>query len=55
MPLIEIVEGEETSPETLTAAVTFAQAIRKQPITLRRGAGLRGQPHPQRGHLGDLA
>jgi enoyl-CoA hydratase/3-hydroxyacyl-CoA dehydrogenase len=33
MPLIEIVEGEETSPETLTAAVTFAQAIRKQPIT----------------------
>ena len=33
MPLIEIVEGEETSPDTLTAAVTFAQAIRKQPIT----------------------
>ena len=33
MPLIEIVEGEETSPETLSAAVTFAQAIRKQPIT----------------------
>jgi len=33
MPLIEIVEGEDTSPETLTAAVTFAQAIRKQPIT----------------------
>src|SRR5579859_2155842 len=33
MPLIEIVEGEETSAETLTAAVTFAQAIRKQPIT----------------------
>ncbi len=32
MPLIEIVEGDETSPETLTAAVTFAQAIRKQPI-----------------------
>jgi len=33
MPLIEIVEGEDTSPETLTAAVTFAQGIRKQPIT----------------------
>src|SRR5262249_22221413 len=33
MPLIEIVEGEETSTETVTAAVTFAQAIRKQPIT----------------------
>jgi enoyl-CoA hydratase/3-hydroxyacyl-CoA dehydrogenase len=33
MPLIEIVEGEETSAETVTAAVTFAQAIRKQAIT----------------------
>src|SRR6195256_2191339 len=33
MPLIEIVEGQETSAETLSAAVTFAQAIRKQPIT----------------------
>ncbi|HEY2768381.1 MAG TPA: 3-hydroxyacyl-CoA dehydrogenase NAD-binding domain-containing protein [Solirubrobacteraceae bacterium] len=33
MPLIEIVEGEDTAPETVTAAVTFAQAIRKQPIT----------------------
>jgi enoyl-CoA hydratase/3-hydroxyacyl-CoA dehydrogenase len=33
MPLIEIVEGDETSPETLQAAVTFAQTIKKQPIT----------------------
>ncbi len=33
MPLIEIVEGEETSAETVSAALTFAQAIRKQPIT----------------------
>src|ERR1700760_485701 len=33
MPLIEIVEGEETSQETVSAAVPFAQAIRKQPIT----------------------
>jgi enoyl-CoA hydratase/3-hydroxyacyl-CoA dehydrogenase len=33
MPLIEIVEGEDTSAETVTAAVTFAQSIRKQPIT----------------------
>ncbi|HEV7163008.1 MAG TPA: enoyl-CoA hydratase-related protein [Solirubrobacteraceae bacterium] len=33
MPLIEIVEGDETSAETINAAVTFAQAIRKQPIT----------------------
>ncbi len=33
MPLIEIVEGEDTAAETVAAAVTFAQAIRKQPIT----------------------
>ena len=33
MPLIEIVEGDETSAETLQAAVTFTQAIKKQPIT----------------------
>ena len=33
MPLIEIVEGEDTSAETVSATVTFAQAIRKQPIT----------------------
>jgi enoyl-CoA hydratase/3-hydroxyacyl-CoA dehydrogenase len=33
MPLVEIVEGEETSAETSAAAYNFAQAIRKQPIT----------------------
>jgi len=33
MPLLEIVEGEETSPETTLAAYNFAQVIRKQPIT----------------------
>jgi enoyl-CoA hydratase/3-hydroxyacyl-CoA dehydrogenase len=33
MPLVEIVEGGETSPETATAAINFAQAIKKQPIT----------------------
>jgi enoyl-CoA hydratase / 3-hydroxyacyl-CoA dehydrogenase len=33
MPLIEIVEGEDTSAETVTAVLTFAQSIRKQPIT----------------------
>jgi enoyl-CoA hydratase / 3-hydroxyacyl-CoA dehydrogenase len=33
MPLIEIIEGEDTAAETVAAAVTFAQAIRKQPIT----------------------
>ena len=33
MPLIEVIQGDETSPETLQACVTFAQAIRKNPIT----------------------
>ena len=32
MRLIEVVEGEETSEETLQAAANFAQAIRKTPI-----------------------
>jgi enoyl-CoA hydratase/3-hydroxyacyl-CoA dehydrogenase len=33
MPLIEIVEGDETSRETVEAALNFAQTIKKQPIT----------------------
>src|SRR3954452_25182791 len=33
MPLVEVVEGDETSRETVTAAVNFAQLIKKQPIT----------------------
>ncbi|MBI5105479.1 MAG: enoyl-CoA hydratase/isomerase family protein [Solirubrobacterales bacterium] len=33
MPLIEVIEGDETSQETMSAAVTFAQAIKKQAIT----------------------
>ena len=33
MPLVEVVEGDETSSETKTVAVNFAQAVRKQPIT----------------------
>ena len=32
MRLIEVIEGEETSDETLEAAANFAQAIRKTPI-----------------------
>jgi 3-hydroxyacyl-CoA dehydrogenase len=32
MRLIEVIEGDETSPETLQAASTFAQAIKKMPI-----------------------
>src|SRR4051794_27596187 len=33
LPLIEIVEGDDTSSDTISTAVNFAQAIRKQPIT----------------------
>ncbi|HEX2468482.1 MAG TPA: 3-hydroxyacyl-CoA dehydrogenase NAD-binding domain-containing protein [Solirubrobacterales bacterium] len=33
MPLVEIVEGEESSEESVQTAINFAQAIRKQPIT----------------------
>ncbi len=47
MRLIEVIEGEETSEETLQAATNFAQAIRKTAIRCGEGAGLRGQPHPQ--------
>jgi 3-hydroxyacyl-CoA dehydrogenase len=32
MRLIEVVEGDDTSPETAQAAATFAQAIRKVPV-----------------------
>ena len=55
MPLVEIVEGEETDPEVVQAAYNFAQTIRKQPITCARGARLRRQPDPQLGGRRDLA
>jgi 3-hydroxyacyl-CoA dehydrogenase len=32
MRLIEVIEGDETAAETVQAAITFAQAIRKMPI-----------------------
>jgi 3-hydroxyacyl-CoA dehydrogenase len=32
MRLIEVIEGEDTAPETIQAAINFAQAIRKMPI-----------------------
>jgi 3-hydroxyacyl-CoA dehydrogenase len=32
MRLIEVIAGEETSPETMQAAANFAQAIRKMPV-----------------------
>ncbi len=33
MPLVEVIEGEETDPDVVQAAVNFAQTIKKQPIT----------------------
>ena len=37
--LIEVIEGEDTSPETAHAAVGFAQAIRKTPIRCGEAPG----------------
>ena len=39
MPLVEIISGEDTSRETITAAFNFAQKIRKQPITCKEVPG----------------
>ncbi len=39
MPLLEIVEGEMTSEETVETAINFAQTLRKQPITCEEVPG----------------
>jgi 3-hydroxyacyl-CoA dehydrogenase len=39
MRLIEVIEGLETSPETVQAAMSFAQAIRKLPIRCQEAPG----------------
>jgi len=39
MRLIEVIEGEETSPETVQDAVNFATAIRKTPIRCGEAPG----------------
>ena len=39
MRLIEVIEGEETSPETVQAAATFAQQIKKTPIKCGEAPG----------------
>ena len=39
MRLIEVVEGEDTAPDTVQAAANFAQAIRKLPIRARECPG----------------
>src|SRR5206468_4513115 len=39
MRLIEVIQGEDTSPETAQAAVAFAQTIRKAPIRCDEAPG----------------
>jgi 3-hydroxyacyl-CoA dehydrogenase len=39
MRLIEVIEGDDTAPETVQAAITFAQTIRKMPIRAADSAG----------------
>jgi enoyl-CoA hydratase/3-hydroxyacyl-CoA dehydrogenase len=39
MPLIEVIRGDDTDADTVTAAVNFAQAIRKQPIVCEEVPG----------------
>jgi 3-hydroxyacyl-CoA dehydrogenase len=39
MRLIEVIEGDDTSPETVQAASNFAQTIRKMPIRCREAPG----------------
>ena len=39
MALIEVIQGDETSAETVQAAVNFAQAIKKNPITCQEVPG----------------
>jgi 3-hydroxyacyl-CoA dehydrogenase len=39
MRLIEVIEGLDTSPETMQAAVSFAQTIRKMPIRCQEAPG----------------
>ena len=55
MPLVEIIEGEDTDPEVVQAAYNFAQTIKQAADHLRRGPRLRRQPDPQLGGRRDLA
>jgi 3-hydroxyacyl-CoA dehydrogenase len=42
MRLVEVIEGADTSPETMQAAANFAQAIRKLPIRCAECPGFVG-------------
>jgi len=39
MPLVEVITGEKTSPDTAAAAVRFVQAIGKMPVLVRDSPG----------------
>ena len=55
MRLIEVVEGEETSDETVQTTINFAQQIRKMPIRCGEAPGLRREPDPELRRQRDLA
>ena len=55
MPLIEVIEGDDTSSETINAATTFAQNIKKQPITCAEVPGFVVNRILNSGIVGDLA
>ena len=55
MRLIEVVEGEETSDETVQTHDQLRAADPQDADPLRRGAGLRREPHPELGRQRDLA
>ena len=55
MRLIEVIEGDDTSPETMQAASNFAQAIRKMPIRCAEAPGFVVNRILNSAIVGDLA
>ena len=45
--LVELIEGDDTSPETMQAAATFAQAVRKTAVRCAECSGLHRRPRPR--------
>ena len=55
MPLVEIIEGDDTSAGDRHRRAELRPGDQEAADRLRRGPGLRRQPHPQLGHRRDLA
>ena len=56
MPLVEIIKGEKTSPETVARAIDVVQQIRKTPIVVNDSRGFFTSPgHRHAGQRGDRA